>query len=315
MAGGNETTWTGFIFIGFPDILGSKSRLFVAFLFIYIMTVLGNFIIFLATTFNSSLQSPMYFLMGQLSFLDLCYISVTVPQMLCNFLEERNIISHGGCVAQLLLFISMEGTEALLLAAMAYDRYVAIRFPLNYPMIMNRVACVLMVVAAWIGGLCNSLVHTVLTFSLPFCGSHQLNHYFCDIPPLLKISCRETLANELVLFIVGGVGVGFSTFTFILITYIFIISTILKMSSTDGKHKAISTCASHLTVVMLFYVTAIFTYVRPSYTYSLQRERVVSILYSVVTPMLNPIIYSLRNKEIKRVVGIFFFKFYFKRTL
>ncbi|KAM8960646.1 olfactory receptor 5V1-like [Pelodytes ibericus] len=294
--------WNGFVFIGFPDFLGSQSGLFVIFLCIYVITLLGNMTIILVTTFDPHLQMPMYFLLGQLSFLDLCYISVTVPKMLSNFLEVKKVISLGGCVTQLLLFISMEGTEAFLLAVMAYDRYVAICLPLRYTMVMKRTVCLLLVAGAWICGMCNSLVHTVFTFSLPFCGSHELKHYFCDIPPLLQISCKDTHINELVLFIVGGAWVGFSPFIFILFSYTFIISTILKMTSAVGKHKAFSTCGSHLTVVALFYGTAIFTYIRPSSAYSLQRDSIVSVLYSIVTPMLNPIIYSLRNKELKRVV-------------
>ncbi|XP_063312538.1 olfactory receptor 5V1-like [Pelobates fuscus] len=295
------SSWNGFIFVGFPNILGSQSGLFVIFLSIYIMTLFGNLTIIFMTTFEFQLQTPMYFLLGQLSLLDLCYITVTVPKMLSNFLNVKKTISLGGCITQLLFFISMEGTEAFLLTAMAYDRYVAICFPLRYTSIMNR--CWLLVAVAWVIGFCNSLVHTTLTFSLPFCGSHKLNHYFCDIPPLLQISCKETQLNELVLVIVGGICIGFSSFICILVSYTLIIFTILRITSANGKLKVFSTCGPHLIVVALFYGTAIFTYIRPSSAYSLQRDSFVSVMYSVVPPMLNPIVYSLRNKEIKRIVG------------
>ncbi|XP_063797867.1 olfactory receptor 5V1-like [Pseudophryne corroboree] len=265
----------------------------------YIMSLLGNLSIVFVTYLDSKLQSPMFFFLGNLSFLDICYISVTVPKMLSDFLEKKKIIYFTGCLIQMLMFISMQGTEAFLLAVMAYDRYIAICSPLCYTAIMNRITCHLLVAVCWTNGLLNSIVHTTLTFSLPFCKSHLLNHYFCDIPPLLKISCRDTYVNELVLFVVGGICVGCTTFLLILISYTFILSAILHLPSKEGKHKAFSTCSSHLIVVALFYGTAMFIYIRPSSSYSLQRDSAVSILYSALAPMLNPIIYSLRNQEIK----------------
>ncbi|XP_075064832.1 olfactory receptor 5V1-like [Mixophyes fleayi] len=268
----------------------------------YLLSLLGNLCIVFVTNLDSNLQSPMFYLLGNLSFLDVCYISVTVPKMLSDFLAKNKIISFTGCVIQMLLFICMQGTEAFLLAVMAYDRYIAICSPLCYTVIMNRTVCHLLVVACWTNGLLNSIVHTTLTFSLPFCKTHDLNHYFCDIPPLLQIACKNTFVNELVLFMVGGICVGFTPFILILVSYTFILSTIFQLPSKEGKHKAFSTCTSHLIVVALFYGTAIFIYIRPSSTYSLHRDSVVSILYSVVAPMLNPIIYSLRNQEIKREI-------------
>ncbi|KAM4709226.1 olfactory receptor 5V1-like [Discoglossus pictus] len=297
-----ESNMSGFIFLGFPNILGSQNVLFALFLCMYLVTLLSNVTIIFVINTSSSFEPPMYFFLGHLSFLDLCYISVTVPKTLSNFLEEVKGISLPGCIIQLLLFISMEGTEAFLLAVMAYDRYLAICSPMHYPVIMNGSLCLCLVAASWISGMLNSLVHTALTFNLPFCATHELNHFFCDIPPLLHISCKDTYVNELVLFLVGGMWVGFGPFLFIIISYTYIISTILKIPSPEGRHKVFSTCASHFIVVVLFYGTAIFTYIRPSSTYSLERDSMVSVLYSVVTPMLNPIIYSLRNKEIKRVI-------------
>ncbi|KAM9330777.1 olfactory receptor 5V1-like [Gastrophryne carolinensis] len=220
--------------------------------------------------------------------------------MLSDFLNKQKVISYGGCIVQMLFFISMQGTEAFLLAAMAYDRFAAICSPLHYNNIMDKNVCLMLVMGAWIGGMSNSIIHTSITFSLSFCKSHKINHYFCDIPPMLHLSCSNTYVNELLLFTVGGVCVGFTPFLLILISYIFILAMILQLPSNKGKRKAFSTCTSHLTVVALFYGTAIFTYIRPSSTYSLQRDSVVSILYSVVTPSLNPIIYSLRNLEIQR---------------
>ncbi|KAE8633918.1 hypothetical protein XENTR_v10002143 [Xenopus tropicalis] len=295
------SSWSHFTFLAFSSVSGTQNVLFVIFLSIYLVALLGNLTIIFVITSEGRLQSPMYFLLGHLSFLDLCYISVTVPEILSNFMGRRQIITYSGCVVQLLFFISMEGTEALILAVMAYDRYVAICYPLRYSVIMNRGVCFLLVAASWLGGLLNSLVHTILTFSLSFCDTN-LKHFFCDIPPLLQASCTQTHVNELVLFVVGGIWVGFSPFIFIIISYTFIICTVIKIPSTEGRHKAFSTCASHLTIVSLFYGTAIFTYIKPSATYSLQTGSLVSLFYSVATPMFNPIIYSLRNQEIKKVI-------------
>uniref|UniRef100_A0A8C5QMK2 Olfactory receptor n=1 Tax=Leptobrachium leishanense TaxID=445787 RepID=A0A8C5QMK2_9ANUR len=300
----NQSAPLEFVLTDFADSPILQSICFIVFLIIYLIGSIGNFSIILVYKLDMNLHTPMYFFLSNLSFLDICYATTTMPEMLQILLAERKSISLNSCIFQMYFFVAFVGTESLLLAVMAYDRYVAICFPLRYTKTMNRTSCFVLVIAAWISGLCNSLVHTTLTFHLPFCGSHQLNHYFCDIPPLLEISCMKTYVNELVLFIVGGIAVGFSPFIFIFVSYSLIISTIFRMPSVIGKKKAFSTCGSHLTVVLLFYGTAIFTYIRPSSTYSLKRDNIVSVLYSVVTPLLNPIIYSLRNKEIKRAVGL-----------
>ncbi|XP_069488847.1 olfactory receptor 5V1-like [Ambystoma mexicanum] len=294
-----NATVSEFIILGFSNLQGLESVVFLLLLLMYLLTILAHLVIILVTSCNRHLQTPMYFFLGNLSILDICYISVTIPKMLAAIAEGNKTITFSGCIVQLYLFVSLEGTEAILLAEMAYDRYVAICHPLRYTVFMTHRVCIQLGVFSWIGGSINAVVHTALTSRLPFCRSNKVNHFFCDIPPLLKLSCTSTWVNEIVLFAIGGVFVGLSPLIFILVSYMYIMGTILKMHSRDGRHKAFSTCASHLTVVTLFYGASMFTYVRPSSSYALDQDRVVSVLYSLLTPMLNPLIYSLRNKEIK----------------
>ncbi|CAO2636342.1 Olfactory receptor 5V1 [Lemmus lemmus] len=244
----------------------------------------------------------MYFFLRNLSCLDICYSSVTLPKVLINLLSRHRIISFLSCIAQLHFFHFLGSTEAILLAVMAFDRFVAICNPLRYTAIMNPQLCVLWLAAScWTGGFLNSVVHTVLTFHLPFCGNNQINYFFCDIPPLLMLSCGDTSINELALLSIG-IFIGWTPFLCIILSYLSIISNILRIQSSEGRHKAFSTCASHLLIVLLYYGSAIFTYVRPISSYSLEKDRLISVLYSVVTPMLNPVIYTLRNKDIKEAV-------------
>ncbi|EGW13252.1 Olfactory receptor 5V1 [Cricetulus griseus] len=250
---------------------------------------------------DSHLHTPMYYFLGNLAFIDICYTTTNVPQMMVHLLSEKKTISYGGCVVQLFAFIFFVGSECLLLAAMAYDRYIAICKPLRYPFIMNKVLCSWLAASCWIGGFLNSMVHTVLTFRLPFCGNNHINYFFCDIPPLLILSCGDTSINELALLSIG-IFIGWTPFLCIILSYLYIISTILRIRSSEGRHKAFSTCASHLLIVLLYYGSAIFTYVRPISSYSLEKDRLISVLYSIVTPMLNPVIYTLRNKDIKEAV-------------
>uniref|UniRef100_A0A8C3SJP7 Olfactory receptor n=1 Tax=Chelydra serpentina TaxID=8475 RepID=A0A8C3SJP7_CHESE len=290
---GNQTTITEFILLGFGDLPELQILLFLLFLVIYIVTMAGNILIVALV-----LRTPMYFFLGNLSFLDLCYTTTNVPQMLVHLLVERKRISYAGCIVQLYFFLAFVGTECILLAVMAYDRYVAICNPLHYLVIMRKTLCLQLAGASWASGFLNSVVHTYFTFRLPFCGANQINYFFCDIPPLLKLSCGDTSLNEIILLAVG-VFIGWTPFLCIVLSYVYIISTILKIRSTEGRLKAFSTCGSHLTIVLLYYGSSIFTYVRPISSYSLDNDRLISVLYSIVTPMLNPLIYTLRNKDVK----------------
>ncbi|KAM9666437.1 olfactory receptor 5V1-like [Trichechus inunguis] len=301
MEGENQTDLSEFIIMGFSNLNNLQFLLFTIFFMIYLGTLGGNIFIILVTLANPQLHIPMYFFLRNLAFLDICYTTTNVPQMMVHLLSENKYISYGGCVTQLFAFLFFVGVECLLLAAMAYDRYIAICKPLSYSVIMNKALYIQLAASCWISGFLNSVVHTVLIFRLPFCGNNQINYFFCDIPPLLILSCGDTSVNELVLLIVG-VFIGWAPFLGIILSYVYIISTILKIRSSEGRQKAFSTCASHLVIVLLYYGSSIFTYVRPISSYSLSKDRLVSVLYSVVTPMLNPIIYTLRNKDIRKAL-------------
>ncbi|XP_062992987.1 olfactory receptor 5V1-like [Elgaria multicarinata webbii] len=295
---GNGTTVTEFILMGLSDLPAVRFSLFTAFLLIYLVTLVGNGTILLAIGVDSHLHNPMYFFLSNLSLLDIFCPTATVPKMLENLLSESNTISFVGCALQLYFLVALAGTEVFLLAVMAYDRYVAVCNPLRYTVIMSKRLCLQMAAGTWTTGFLNSLLHNVLTFTLPYCKSNRVNQYYCDIPPVLALSCASTYVAEMVVLIVGGIfGVG--AFLVTLVSYVHIISTILRIRSTEGKRKAFSTCTSHLMVVCLFYGTTIFTYIRPSSSHHPDQDRLVSMLYGVVTPMLNPLIYSLRNKEVK----------------
>ncbi|KAG3288906.1 olfactory receptor 5V1-like [Ictidomys tridecemlineatus] len=301
MEGKNQTAISEFIILGFSDLNELQFLLFIIFFLTYICTLGGNIFIILVTMADPHLHTPMYYFLRNLAFLDVCYTTTNVPQMMVHLVSEKKSISFGGCVAQLFAFIFFVGSECLLLAAMAYDRYTAICKPLRYSVIMNKALYNQLAASCWTGGFLNSVVHTVLTFRLPFCGNNQINYFFCDIPPLLILSCGDTSVNELVLLSIG-VFIGWTPLLCIVLSYLYIISTILRIHSSEGRHKAFSTCASHLVIVLLYYGSAIFTYVRPISSYSLEKDRLISVLYSVVTPMLNPIIYTLRNKDIKEAM-------------
>ncbi|NXT20338.1 OR5V1 protein, partial [Syrrhaptes paradoxus] len=293
----NLSTVSEFVLVGLSDALEVRFLLFVLFLIIYLATIAGNTTILVAIGMDTHLHNPMYFFLGNLSLLDLLCPTVTVPKMLEALLLEKKVISFTGCVLQLFFLIDVVGTEIFLLAVMAYDRYVAICHPLQYLNIMSMELCARLAVGTWVVGFLNSLLHTSLIFTLSFCGSNEVDQYYCDIPPILALSCSPTYSRELVTLVVAGV-LGSSAFVVTLVSYTYILSAILRMSS-ESRHKAFSTCGSHLTVVCLFYGTTICTYVRPSSTYSPHQDRIVSMLYGILTPLLNPIIYSLRNKEVK----------------
>ncbi|XP_077169480.1 olfactory receptor 5V1-like [Paroedura picta] len=294
----NQTSFTEFILLGFTNIKQGKTFLFAFFFTLYTICFIGNSFIIAVVLLNQTLHTPMYFFLGNLSFLDICYISVTVPKMLADLWTESPSISFLGCAAQLYFLVTLVGSEGFLLASMALDRYVAICRPLTYTSLMNKWICLQLAMISWTLGFFNASLHTALTFHLVFCQTNRINHFFCDIPPLLSISCSNTSVNEIALLTVG-VFVGLSPFLFTLISYAFILHAILNNQQKKQSHKAISTCVSHLTVVILFYGSSIFTYVRPTSSYSLERDQLVGVLYSILTPTLNPLIYSLRNKEVK----------------
>ncbi|XP_046500536.1 olfactory receptor 10AG1-like [Equus quagga] len=304
----NCTIMMEFVLLGFSDIPKFHWVLFGIFLVIYIIILLGNGIIILITKIDFSLQTPMYFFLSNFSFLEICYVSVTIPKMLMDLWTQKGVISFFACATQMCIFLMLGATECFLLAMMAYDRYVAICNPLHYPLVMNHKVCVQLVVASWMSGLPVQIGQTCQIFSLPFCGSNQINHFFCDIPPLLKLACGDIFVNKMMVYIFA---VLFVTVPFMLILgyYIRIISTILKLPSSTGWTKAFSTCSSHLIVVVLFYGSATITYLKPKSNQYEGMDKLLSLFYAVLTPMFNPMIYSLRNKDVKEALRKFLLKF------
>ncbi|XP_005342622.2 olfactory receptor 5AS1 [Ictidomys tridecemlineatus] len=298
MLGSNQTRPTEFLLVGFTDCLPLRFILFLVFFIVYALTVVGNVGLIVLAKIDSRLQTPMYYFLSNLAVLDISYSTAIAPKMLVNFLASRKSISFYGCALQMFFFACFADAECLVLAAMAYDRYIAICHPLLYPTLMSGRLCTSLIVLAYISGSMTSLVHVCLTVKLPFCGSNVINHFFCDIPPLLALSCADTHINELLLFILCG-GIQTSTFVVIFISYFCILLTVLSMKSSEGRSKAFSTCASHLVAVTLFYGTLLFMYLRPTTSYSPESDKVVAVFYTVVFPMFNPIIYSFRNKDVK----------------
>ncbi|XP_038621216.1 olfactory receptor 5G3-like [Tachyglossus aculeatus] len=290
----NDTV-SGFSLVGLTDSAELQIPLSILFLMIYGLTLVGNLGIITLIRMDSRLQTPMYFFLSHLSFVDTCYSSVVAPKLLEILFTEKKAISFLGCAAQMWFFGILVATECFLLAAMACDRYVAICSPLVYTMIMSPKTCIQLATAPYVIGLVNATIHTTATFGLTFCGSRKINHFFCDIAPLLSLSCSNIWVNEiltlLMTFLIGVLSGGV-----ILISYTCIISAILRIPSVEGRHKVFSTCASHLTSVIIFYGTLFITYVQPRSQES--TDKVVSVFYSLVIPMLNPLIYSLRNKEV-----------------
>lgn len=294
----NWTLVDGFVLLGLTEDPSLQRILFITFLITYALNLLGNASIILLVILEQTLRTPMYFFLGNLSFFDICFSSVTVPKMLQNLLTQQKVISVTACLAQMHFFHFLGSSEVLLLTAMSYDRYVAICKPLHYCGIMNRRMCVLFALGSWVTGFLHSLMHTLFTAQLSFCGPNRVNHFFCDIKPLLKLACADTTLNTYLLAIVTGSLVMISFFL-TLLSYMFIGSALLGISSSTGRLRAFSTCASHLTVVVLLYGTAIFTYVRPITEESLHVDRIAAIFFTVVTPMLNPFIYTLRNQDVQ----------------
>uniref|UniRef100_A0A8C5WV77 Olfactory receptor n=1 Tax=Laticauda laticaudata TaxID=8630 RepID=A0A8C5WV77_LATLA len=299
MAKINCTLVYEFILLGFAGSPKLQVLLFIFFLIIYFITLLGNFMMFLLIQIDSRLHTPMYFFLSNLSLLDLCYSSVVIPKMLIGFITESKTISFSECAAQMWFFAFFVAAEGYLLASMAYDRYVAISNPLLYMVIMSRKTCLLLLVPPCFAGLLNATTHTVMTFQLTFCKS-KINHFFCDIPAVISLSCSETQINKMVLFIMSFTQGSLSSI-FIIISYIYILCAILRIRSVEGQRKAFSTCSTHLTAVSIFLVTLFCIYVRPSHSFLADQGKVFSVFYSVMIPMLNPLIYSIRNKEVQTV--------------
>ncbi|XP_053121666.1 olfactory receptor 12D1-like [Hemicordylus capensis] len=298
----NQTEINHFILMSLTDREELQNFLFALFLILYLATVLGNGTIVCVVVGERRLHTPMYFFLSNLSCLDICYSSVILPKMLSGFLLAHRRISFIGCITQLHFFHFLGSSEALLLAAMAYDRYVAICNPLHYPIIMCRHTYILLAAATWTMGFFHALMHTIMTSRLHFCGPNIIQHFFCDIKPLLRLACSRTLLNLSLLNIVTGLIV-IIPFFLTLISYLYIIFFLLmKVQSHSGRWKAFSTCTSHLTVVGLLYVPVLFNYLPPSSGDSPQRDMIATLMYSVVTSVLNPLIYTLRNQEMKSAV-------------
>lgn len=306
MSASNHSSVTDFILEGLTKRQELQLPLFLLFLGIYVVTVVGNLGTIFLIALSSQLHSPMYYFLSHLSFIDLCYSSVITPKMLVNFLSEKNVISFLECMTQLYFFLIFVIAEGYLLTAMAYDRYVAICSPLLYNIVMSHRVCSIMTVVVYSLGLFGATVHTTLMSVLSFCRSHIIRHYFCDIPPLLTLSCSSTHINEILLFIIGGVNT-LAPMLAVVISYAFILSSILCIRSTEGRSKAFGTCSSHLMAVGIFFGSITFMYFKPPSSNTMDQEKVSSVFYTTVIPMLNPLIYSLRNKDVKnalkKVVG------------
>uniref|UniRef100_A0A670IWA4 Olfactory receptor n=1 Tax=Podarcis muralis TaxID=64176 RepID=A0A670IWA4_PODMU len=300
MAANNYTMATEFILLGLTDRLEVQVPLFVIFLLIYILTLAGNMGMIVLIRISPRLHTPMYFFLSNLSVVDLCYSSIFAPRLLMN-LAQSKIISYAGCITQHCFFVVFVSTEGFLLAAMAYDRYIAICNPLLYTAIMSKSVCIYLVAGAYFGGILNSITHTSGLLRLSFCAPSIINHFFCDTPAMLKLSCSDTHVTRTVHFILSTV-IALTTFLIVLVSYIAIVFAIMQIRSAQGRYKAFSTCASHLTTVTIFFGTIIFMYIRPGSSFPKDQDKIVSVFYTLVTSLLNPLIYSLRNKDVKDAV-------------
>ncbi|KAM5191647.1 olfactory receptor 6B1-like [Mantella aurantiaca] len=296
---GNKTEITEFFLLGFSSLLELQIPviMFIFFLLAYILTISENTIIIIMIKLHSKLQKPMYFFLSNLSFLEICYVSVTVPKLLLNILTENKTISFSGCMTQLFFFISLMCTECVLLAVMAFDRYIAVCHALHYVRIMNHQLCIKLALTSWISGFTITSIKIYFISKLSFCGPSIINHFFCDISPVLNLACIDMSEAELVDFILALV-ILLIPLLVTAVSYLCIIYAVLKMSTTDGRQKAFSTCASHLSVVTIFFSTTLFIYARPKKAKSSDVNKIISLLYAVFTPIVNPFIYCLRNKEI-----------------
>ncbi|XP_008063253.1 olfactory receptor 8B3-like [Carlito syrichta] len=301
MAPGNGSFVTEFILVGLTDQLDLQLPLFFLFLVMYVITLMGNLGLVTLIVLSSHLHTPMYFFLSNLSFIDICYSSVFTPKMLKHFISEKNIISYTGCMSQLFFFCFFVISECYMLTSMAYDRYVAICNPLLYNITMSPQVCSSLMLGSYLLSFFGAMAHTGCMLRLTFCDANTINHYFCDILPLLQLSCTSTYINELVVFIVVGINIIVPSVS-IFISYAFILSSILHINSKEGRSKAFNTCSSHIIAVSLFFGSGIFMYLKPSSTGSMNEGKIASVFYTNVVPMMNPLIYSLRNKDVKFVL-------------
>ncbi|XP_006873969.1 PREDICTED: olfactory receptor 1361-like [Chrysochloris asiatica] len=311
MTQANQSSVSEFLLLGLSRQPQQQQQLlFGLFLSMYLATVLGNLLIILATSTDSRLHTPMYFFLSNLSFVDICFSSTTIPKMLTNHILGSQTISFSGCLTQMYFFMTFGDVDNFLLAVMAYDRFVAVCHPLHYTTKMTHQFCALLVAGLWVIANMHSLLHTLMTARLSFCADNRIPHFFCDVPPLLKLSCSDSHLNELLILTEGSL-IMIIPLASILVSYICITCAVLRVPSTKGKWKAFSTCGSHLAVVSLFYGTIIAVYFNPSSSHSAEKDIAAAVMYTVVTPMLNPFIYSLRNKDMKgaltKVISMKFF--------
>lgn len=294
----NQSVASDFILVGLFSRSGSPQLLFFLVAVMFIMGLLGNTTLLFLICVDSRLHTPMYFLLSQLSLFDVGFPLVTIPKMASDFLQGEGSISFGGCAAQIFFLTLMGVAEGILLALMSYDRYVAVCHPLQYSLLMRRQMCLLMVISSWLAGVLNACIQTSITLHFPYCDSRTVDHFFCELPALLKLSCADTSAYELALSI-SGVLILVLPLALIATSYSHVLGAVLHMHSAEARHKAFTTCSSHITVVGLFYGAAVFMYMVPGTYHTPQQDNVVSLFYSLITPMLNPLIYSLRNREVQ----------------
>ncbi|XP_015673922.1 olfactory receptor 2G3-like [Protobothrops mucrosquamatus] len=297
----NQSYQGEFILLGVADRPSLEMLLFALVLVCYMMTLLGNTTIIVVSRLDPGLHTPMYFFLSNLSFIDLCFTTSLGPHMLVNFWRKSKTISYGGCAAELYNILALGSTECILLAVMAYDRYAAICHPLRYTTIMSHSLCFMMAAVTWTSGFSVSLVHTVMTLRLPLCGRNRVDHFFCELPAFLKLACVDTSLNEVVIFSTSVVFL-LVPVILIMVSYGYIASAVLRIRSAEGRKKAFNTCSSHLMVVWLFYGTAIFNYFQPPSNYSHDQGKMISLFYTFVTTMLNPLIYTLRNKDVHKAL-------------
>ncbi|XP_004615123.3 olfactory receptor-like protein OLF4 [Sorex araneus] len=314
MKPGNASSISEFILHGFSEDPKLQSLLFVVFLSMYLVAVLGNLLIIVIILADPHLHTPMYFFLSNLSLVDICFTSTTVPKLLVNIQTQTKAITYGGCIAQMYFVVHFSVLDILLLTVMAYDRFVAICHPLHYTVIMNPQLCTQVVLVFWFSSALHALLHSLLVLQLSFCPDLEIPHFFCELKQMVEVACSDTFINSVVIYF-AAVLLGCGTFAAILYSYCKIVSSIRRISSAQGKFKAFSTCASHLSVVSLFYCTILGIYLNSAAPHSSQGNPTASVMYAVVAPMLNPFIYSLRNQDIKRALRAFFVRGIIKERL
>ncbi|OCT66507.1 olfactory receptor 5B21 [Xenopus laevis] len=299
MESSNQTSTNRFILLGLTDTTNLQVLCVLMFLIMYLVTIVANFSFIIVVGTSVQLQTPMYFFLCNLSIIDICFSSTIVPTLLINTLAHDKSVPFLGCALQMFFHLALGTAECFILSVMAFDRYAAICKPLHYYKVLNKKVCICLASGSWVLSFLNSTIHVIFTFQLPFCRSNHVNHFFCEVPPFLYISCRDTWFNVVAMYISASL-IGLFSLILTLISYFYITLTILNISSTEGRIKAFSTCASHLTVVSLYFGAILFMYLHPHSDYFPESARTMSLIYTVVTPMLNPLIYSIRNKEVQK---------------